>query len=360
MDQNQLNPNDQRANLPPQFIILRDYLIDNFRGKRAAGGRECIIRCPFCGDSKDPRSAHLYIGHNRTKGTISYHCFKCNTQGDVGIQFFRTLGIYDTNLINGVLEYNNSKGGVIYADIHQGYQNRFNPIEVCPIIPIKDTEEYRRKLAYVNKRIGGHLTFDDIVSYKIVLNLLDFLSANGITTYSRHINIMEQLSFGFVGFLSVDSTHVTMRRIVPENKVHESISKRYTNYTINEKGTQIYCIREGINQNLPNIVCIAEGPFDILSLHYNFLSCMPNKIMFAACGKGLDPVLGYLIYRKGMSFFNTQLHIFTDNDITPYDIAAYRRTPTSIGLPFVLHKNVFPGEKDYGVPADHIRDFIMR
>lgn len=355
-----LNPNDKKANLPLPYIALRDYLIENFRAKRAAGGRECVIRCPFCGDSKDPRSAHLYVGHNRHKGTISYHCFKCNTQGDVGLQFFRTLGIYDTTLINPVLEYNQSKGGVINAEIHRGYQSRFSPIEINPIIPIKDTEEYRRKLAYINKRIGGQLTFNDIVGYKIVLNLLDFLSLNGITTYSRHISIMEQLSFGFVGFLSVDSTHVTMRRIVPENKVHESISKRYTNYTINEKGTQIYCIREGINPIYQNAIMIAEGPFDILSLHYNFMCYMPNKIMFASCGKGVEPVLSYLVNRKRLSLFNSQLHVFIDNDITPYDLMSYKNAASSINLPCIIHRNIFQGEKDYGVPADHIRDFIVR
>lgn len=352
--------NDQRSNLPVAFIILRDYLMENFRAKRAAGGRECVIRCPFCGDSKDPRSAHLYVGHNRQKGTISYHCFKCNTQGDVGLQFFRTLGIYDTQLVNSVLEYNQSKGGVINAEIHRGYQSRYSPIEIDPIIPIKDTEEYRKKLAYINRRIGGQLTFNDIAKYRIVLNLLDFLSINGITTYSRHISIMEQLSFGFVGFLSVDSTHVTMRRIVPENKVHESISKRYTNYTIHEKGTQIYCVREGINPMYPNSIIVAEGAFDILSLHYNFLCYTSNKIMFASCGKGVTPILEYLTRRKRLSLLNSQLHVFIDNDITPYDLASYKYAASSIELPCIIHRNVFPGEKDYGVPANKIRDFIVR
>lgn len=355
-----MNPNDQKANLPVPFILLRDYLIENFRAKRAAGGRECVIRCPFCGDSKDFKSAHLYVGYNRHKGTISYHCFKCNTQGDIGLQFFRTLGIYDTTLINDVLDYNRSKGGVINAEIHRGYQSRYNPMELNPIIPIKDTEEYRRKLAYINKRIGGHLTFNDLVGYKIILNLLDFLSANGITTYSRHISIMEQLSFGFIGFLSVDSTHVTMRRIVPEDKVHTSISKRYTNYTINEKGTQIYCIREGINPTLPNMIMIAEGPFDILSLHYNFMCYVPNKIMFASCGKGVTPVLEYLVWRKRLSLLNTQLHVFIDNDITAYDLASYKNAASSISLPCIIHRNIYQGEKDYGVPADRIRDFVVR
>ena len=345
--------------LPVAFIILRDYLISTFKGKRAAGGRECVIRCPFCGDSKDPKSAHLYVGFNRKRNTISYNCFKCNTNGDIGLSFFRSLGIYETDIINAVLEFNQSNNGAIFFNEHKRYRNNKSAITHDVIIPIKDTPEYCKKLDYINHRIGGHLTFKDIQNYNIVLNLLDFLSANGITTYSRDERIMQQLAFGFIGFLSVDSSHITMRRIVPENKVHESISKRYTNYTINDNGSQVYCIREAINPTYPNIVCIAEGGFDRLSLHYNFLYAFPNKIMFAACGKGVQGVLNYLIYKKGMSFFNTEFHIFIDNDITPYDMTAYRNSLASLGLKYVFHRNVFPKEKDYGVPKDHIRDIIL-
>lgn len=345
--------------LPPAYIVLRDYLMNNFRAKKASGGRECVIRCPYCGDSKDPKSAHLYVGFNRKTNRIAYHCFKCNTQGDVSAQFFKTIGIYDSNVISMVLEYNASNGGAIFANAHRGYVNRFSAISNDVIIPVKDTPEYQKKLAYINKRIGGNLNFRNIQDYKIVLNLLDFLSINGVTTYSRHMSIMEQLAFGFMGFLSVDSSHVAMRRLVPEDKVHESISKRYTNYTIHEDGAPFYCIREWVDESRPNIVCIAEGGFDILSLHYNFLCAFPNKVMFATCGKGVDPIIRYLMYKKGMSFFNTTFHIFIDNDISPLDLYNYKKTLMQFGVPYHIHRNIYEGEKDYGVPKDHIRDYLV-
>lgn len=345
--------------LPTAYVVLRDYLMTTFNAKRAAGGRECVIRCPYCGDSRDTRSAHLYVGYNRRRGTISYNCFKCGTNGDVGVQFFRTLGIFDTNIMNMVLEFNANRGAVIYSDSHKSFRNSYNAITRNSIIPVKDTPEYLKKLDYINRRIGGSLTLHDIQSYKIILNLLDFLSANSITTYSRHMSIMEQLAFGFIGFLSVDSTHVTMRRLVPENKVHESLQKRYTNYTINENGTQIYCIRESIDPSRPNAICVAEGPFDILSLHYNFFSPFMNKIMFASCGKGLEQVIRYLIYNKGMSLFNSVVHLFIDNDITSNDMMNYQRILSSIGIPYVIHRNEFSGEKDYGIPKDRIRDSVI-
>ena len=348
--------------IPPAFLALRDFLITNYKGKKAAGGRECVIRCPYCGDSKDPRSAHLYVGYNRRKNSISYHCFKCNTNGDVGIQFFRTLGIYDSNIINLVVEFNSSHRVTtnVYNKDHQGYQTNNSIITADPIIPVFDTPEYIKKLSYINNRIGGNLTFRDIQAYRIVLNLMDFLTMNGVTTFSRTMNIMDQLAFGFVGFLSADSTHVTLRRIVPEDKVHESISKRYTNYTIHENGIQMYCIREWVNELAPNVVCIAEGAFDILSLHYNFLSAFPNKIMFAACGKGVDSVIRYLVYTKRMSLINSTFHIFIDNDISAKDLINYKRTIISMGIPYHIHRNVYEGEKDYGVPASRIRDFLVQ
>ena len=99
------------GDLPLPFIALRDYLIENYNAKRASGGKECIIRCPFCGDSRDTSKAHMYIGVNKKhNNAISYNCFKCNSGGIVGLEFLKKLNIYDMTLINLVLDYNKSLG----------------------------------------------------------------------------------------------------------------------------------------------------------------------------------------------------------------------------------------------------------
>lgn len=343
--------------LPMPYIALRDYLIEHYKAKRASGGRECIIRCPFCGDSKNRNSAHLYVGINRKNKTISYNCFKCNSSGSVGRDFFQRLEIYDTSLINLVLNYNRNLG--VDTSLSRSFTASYTQDYENTIIPVKNTPEYQKKLAYVNKRIGGHLTLYDIPRYKIILNLLDYLNFNGIKVHSRHPKIMEELAFGFVGFLSVDGSHVIMRRVVPEEKVHESLRKRYTNYTINEHGNTFYCIPEGINPNYHTDLCLAEGPFDALSIHYNLRAFQFNKIIMSTNGKeGLDNVIKYLVWKKGMSLFNTTAHIYLDNDVTNYDISVYTNLLMSIGLPFVFHRNTYPGEKDYGVPGDHIIDTV--
>lgn len=347
-------------NIPVAYIALRDFLIENFNAKQASHGKECIIRCPYCGDSKDKHNAHLYIGLNKKSNTISYNCFKCNAGGVIGYDFFRRMNIYDTRLINLVLDYNRALGVDTSLSANRSFYSMSSYIPPHSIIPIKNTAEYCKKLDYINRRIGGNLTFNDIVEYKIILNLLDYLTANDIRIYSRHQSIMEQLSFGFMGFLSVDSSHVSMRRLVPENKVHESLRKRYTNYTINEKGFSFYCVREGINPLYPNSICIAEGGFDALSIHYNLLPLTMNKLVCASNGKeGLESVLKYLIMVKKISMFNTTIHIYIDNDISQYDIMAYRNLLLNLNIRFVFHRNTYEDEKDFGVPGNRIIDTIM-
>ena len=340
------------------FIALRDYLVEHFHGKRASGGKECIIRCPYCGDSKDKNKAHLYIGLHRQNQAIVFNCFKCNTGGSIGIDFFRTLGIYDTDLINLVLQHNSALG--LDTSLSRRFITNYSHIPENTIIPIYDNEEYAKKLSYINRRIGTHYTYHDLQNYRIILNLRDYLESNGIQVYSRHPMIVDQLAFGFVGFLSVDNTHIILRRVVPEEKVHESIRTRYVNYTINDHGYAFFCIREGLDMLVPNTIHIAEGPFDALSIHDNLLSFQMNKLVFSSNGKeGLDTVLKYLIWVKKMQFFNTTFHIYIDNDITPYDMIAYRNLMNSLGLTYCFHSNKFSGEKDYGVPCDRIIDTII-
>lgn len=356
--------NTNSGMLPQEYIILRDHLVANYNGRVAAGGKECTIRCPFCGDSKsNPRAQKMYVGLNRKRNNvISFNCFKCNSSGDVGLAFFRKLGISDPNVINSVMAYNNGRGGQALYDV--SYQdmraNRTYYTTKNSEIPWRNNnKEYRDKLEYINRRIGARLTPNDLYEYKIILNLKDYLEVNGINQITRTPDIVDQLSYGFLGFLSADSSYAILRRLIPESEVHPSLRPRYVNYSITggEYGSKIYCIREGINPMYPNNICISEGGFDILSLHYNIWYPFPNKIMFASCGKGVGTVLNYIIHRPGMNLFNTVVHAYIDNDITSRDYTRYISDLKSFSVPYVIHNNGYPGEKDFGVPGNHIWDF---
>ena len=346
--------------LPVPYIALRDYLIENRGGKRAAGGRECIIRCPYCGDSKNKNSAHMYVGISHNKRTISFNCFKCNTGGDVGYEFFRKLEIYDQDLISMVLSYNRELGVDTSLSAGRYYETQYSYVAPETIIPIYNDLEYHKKLDYINRRIGGNLNFYDLQRYKIVLNLKHYLDANGIKTYSRHPKIVDELSLGFLGFLSIDNSHVIMRRLVPEEKVHENIRTRYVNYTINGHGDAFYCVPEGINQFYPNEIHLAEGPFDVLSIHTNLLAFKMNKVVMSMNGKeGLMKVLRCLIWKKKMCMFNTIFHIYLDNDVSTYDINGYRSILNNFHFMYYFHRNTYPDEKDYGVPGERIIDTML-
>ena len=43
-------------------------------------GEEMVYRCPFCGDSKNPRKGHLYVNRN----TQLYYCHRCGAAGHAG------------------------------------------------------------------------------------------------------------------------------------------------------------------------------------------------------------------------------------------------------------------------------------
>lgn len=51
-------------------------------------GEESIYRCPFCGDSKNPRKGHLYVNKN----TQLYYCHRCGEFGYAGERETRSFG----------------------------------------------------------------------------------------------------------------------------------------------------------------------------------------------------------------------------------------------------------------------------
>ena len=57
---------------------------------------------------------------------------------------------------------------------------------------------------------------------------------------------------------------------------------------------------------------------------------------------------------------NFELHIYADNDVDNYEIEKISTVLNPYRTPIYLHRNTFPGEKDYGVTSDHIIDSMMQ
>ena len=113
--------------------------------KVASGQSEVICRCPFCGDSKDLKHAHLYISVPQNEEELSfYDCKKCPAHGVVDIDFLRKIGCEDTSLLVEVSKHNSEVFKLPkYKSIKQ--------IDVYPLNMnyIRDNPLNRFKLQYI-------------------------------------------------------------------------------------------------------------------------------------------------------------------------------------------------------------------
>lgn len=317
------------------------------------------IRCPFCGDSKNQAHGHLSIKIDEDDDTspMLYRCFKCDASGLVTDQFLQDLGIYlDNDSIKELRSINR----------RSIRKNRFTNDRIENyIVPIpSDNNENKRKLQYINDRLGLDLEFEDCPRLKIVLDFYQFLNVNhigiddlGMPEWSRR-----NLAYHYVGFLSQSNNVLTCRCIESDPKF-----RRYIKVILNlrnQNPASFYMIPVSVSliSNKPLVVHIAEGTFDIISIHENFGIRDDRNIYAAVCGYGPGTILKYLIYNGLM--YKTIVHIYCDNDKSDEEeITVLRKHPEVI--PWIdklyFHRNGYDDEKDYGVPVDRINDqsYIM-
>lgn len=322
--------------------------------KITSGGKNILTRCKYCPDSRNMNNGHFYIKVPMKDDLVLFHCFKCGAKGiltpDVALQW----GITDTSFITELSRYNKAVGGMaknrIYKNDFVRYRMNYNFIT--------SDELSIRKLNYINERLGTHLTFEDCRLLKIVLNLGDLLQSNRITELTRHKNIVEQLDRNFVGFLSFDNAFVSMRNLGFE-KVYEGIDKRWVNYNIFNKydNTQrFYTIPTQIDLFRPVELHIAEGAFDILSIRENLRGNISNAIFTSIGGSGYKGVIKYFMVQ--MKIPNLIVHIYPDNDVSRDHMLDIHDSLREFNIPMIIHRNVYPKEKDFGVPTSRINEVI--
>lgn len=339
------------------FEALKGYMINHFNAKTASGGKEIIKRCHFCGDSRDPTDAHLYIGMR--DGVIVYNCFKCAAKGIVDGKFLRDLGCYDPNIILLVTEQNKKNGAS--SSTNSGKIRAAYTFQK-PIIyyPEQSEKLIEIKLQYLYNRLGIWFSASDSARFKIILNLMDYLNANNITYYTRNPEMMKPLNECFIGFLSLNNSFINMRRIVKEGIVPKYVDTRYVNYNIfnTQNNMNYYVIPTSVDTTRPVEIHIAEGVFDILSIYLNVVPFGTNGVFAAAMGKSYLGLIRYLIVNFGFTGFD--LHIYPDSDISNNDMIRIKEDLKSFGIRVFVHRNTFNGEKDYGVPKNRIIDSVAR
>lgn len=329
--------------------------------KPASGGQFVNCRCQNCFDSLDPTSAHMYVYIPWKNEKLPwYYCHKCNASGNINHKTLIEWGIYDrdvgldlANFIHRFLEDEKIYG-------HYPQQSSIRHSVMNSVLKEDKKTEYKRR--YISSRMGIDLSLQDLSSLKIVVNLWDFLKQNNITQYTRDINIINDIDREFIGFLSIDNSSLNMRRTIEEGHVYKSIDKRYVNYNIfGDKGQRFYTIPTSVNLMQPNRIKlhIAEGPMDILSIYLN-LRQREEGIYTSVAGSNYLPVILYFL--QVLRVPNIELHIYPDNggkEGSPWKIKQLIANIPDPGIPVFEHRNMYQGEKDFGVPRNRITERIV-
>lgn len=342
------------------FDNYREFLLSNIpTAKNASGNKFIACRCFYCPDGKSHDSRHFYIYIPQNDDEPSwYYCHKCHNSGIVTNRTLLEWGIYN-NDIGEDLIYHNRKCSKLTKNNRYYNQTKLNINNI-----IIDSDLSRIKLDYMNNRLGQNFTLEDLSNLKVCLNIYDLLNGNHIETLTRNPKIVEQLNYNFLGFLSIDNMFVNMRRLCDEGLVMESIDKRYINYKIIDKfdtSNRFYTIPTTVNLNNPNRlkIHIAEGPFDILSVYTNLRNREPG-IYTCIAGSNYLGISFYMINTFKLPYF--ELHYYPDNDEYGSNEVmrriAYYMKP--FGCPIYIHRNMYPGEKDFGVSLDRIKESIIQ
>lgn len=338
----------------------KDYLLSVIPGaKPASGGKVIQMRCFSCQDGKSASSAHFYISipWNNNEPSM-YYCHKCGCRGFVSHKELIAWGIYDKQIALELTEYNESLKLKGKANKHFNTQTYLIRNSYTT-----NDDKSKEKLMYLVDRVGYPLSYADLKQLKICLNLRDLLSENNIMKLTRYDNIVSDLDREFIGFISIDNAFLNMRRTCKEGLVYKEIDKRYVNYQIFDKqntSQRFYTIPTKIDLNKPQRVKlhIAEGPMDILSVYLN-LRNKEEGIYTSVAGNNYINNILYFLIDIGLPYI--ELHLYPDNDKFG-TLDRMRQIINHIPdktIPVYIHKNVFPGEKDFGVPITKIKESVM-
>lgn len=339
----------------------KQYLLSSIpSAKQASGGTTINCRCMECPDSSNPKSAHFYISIPYDSGKPSmYYCHKCGCSGIVTHKQLIAWNIFDKNIAMQLDEYNSSLK-------YKSFKSRYFKDEIYFVNNRTTTQDEKSefKRQYICNRIGKDLSYKDLRDLKIVINLMDLLKENGITKFTRDHNIITDLDREFIGFLSVDNAFLNMRRTCNEGIVYKSIDTRYVNYKIFDKfdtSQRFYTIPTKVNLATPNRIKlhIAEGPFDILSIYLNVRNKEEGIYTSIAGSNYMNDILYFML---DMKLPYLELHLYPDNDKYG-NLSRMKYIMRSIpdkSIPVYIHRNMTPGEKDFGVPMDHIKESILQ
>ena len=294
------------------------------------------IRCPYCGDSKNLRSAHFYIGVKEQQIPV-FDCKKCGFNGMVTASVLRRINIIDIQLEEYLKTLQRDKQSVRTIDAIQHITYQFPPIKKAD----------KPKLDYLTSRLGMTFTQELIEKYKIVLDFNEFLTLNKIT--QPQVSNDNRLLFSQygVGFLSENKTSIQFRSIdvMKTNNERFLIAHLYPN----KRMPYMYippCSVDIMNEN-PHII-VSESAFNIINIqNYFYADDSVNAIFGSSSRKYCVRAIKKLIQMSG--YINGTIDIFADRD-KDFDLEFYRTMMKDFigNFEINIYLNTDPMMKDFG------------
>lgn len=340
---------------------LKEYLLEHVPNTSlASGGRFLLTKCVFCGDGKHTTSRHMYICVENENEIPWCYCHLCHGTSRITPEFLSTyFNIYNIEFLTNLAIHNKK----ILSNPNNRHKIKDMEIYHIKNDYITENELSKVKLKYINKRLGTNLEYKDLFDLKIVLNLYDLLDRNNITKLTRDKKVVDELDKSFLGFISTDNAFVNLRNLRRGKLSISNIDKKYINYSLfnKEDNTQrFYIIPNQIDLNNPNPIKIhiAEGAFDILSIYLNLRKEKEHNIYAAILGSGYLNIIKHFINR--LKLINIEFHFYKDNDMDNFVIYSIIELLKPYCIPVYLHINMYPDEKDFGVPLERINERIER
>lgn len=331
--------------------------------KDCANNTEVSINCPLCSrEGNIDRNNHMYISLGLDNKPPMFNCFRnINHRGVLTLsaieEFTSQQGLIDEELFKDI---NSNNKRISFANRFYLNENRkFNIYTNTE----KDSSISKDKLLYINQRLGLKLELYELQKRKIILNLYEFLSYNKINRLTRHKSITDLIDKYYIGFLTNNNSSLIMRNLHPDPKcLPEGLQKRYLKYNIipnNQNSTGYYMIPTICNMGDRIKIHIAEGTFDILSIFYNVCNHDTfNNIYISIGGNSYINCIQYFLIEVGI--IDAEFHIYIDNDIITDTINKLKYLLNPIEVPVYIHMNMYPGEKDFGVPNNKITNYSYK
>lgn len=335
---------------------IKEFLRTLPKYSESSDGTQATCECWYCGGYKDGGGSMSIKVQPEEGEPFQYCCFRasCGSKGILKTKDLELAGCRDSETLMELEAYNKSINPRSEKKFIARTKRAYEMVNL-------DTNINRKKLAYINKRLGINFQPYQLRELKIQLSLYDFLSINNIQRLAFNENYCDTLNSYTIGFVSLYSDYLILRDVSKDQKT----GKRYTQYRASGKpdpnDTKIYGVPTQIDilNPKPAIINVAEGAFSILGA---YLHCGGykhredtdrNRLWLANCGSEYKNTIQHIVKQWGL--LDVELHIWSDSEIK---ISKYEKLVRELeGRMNLVHVYVHYNTKaeDFGHAAEDIK-----